>query len=139
MIEPSSRGRPCQWRSTQGGVLADPVSLGSTRKSWRHGRAAIRIAPILASHLGLHLTMASPQQRTLMPLRAAPAFSFWRGAAVCAEERPSSQAEIPSDSVLDFGELVTFEVVHRVTDEVVRVDAADLVDEDHCLLSVDLH
>jgi len=32
--------------------------------------------------------------------------------------------------VLDFGEFVVFEVVHRVTDDVVRVDAADLVDED---------
>jgi len=41
--------------------------------------------------------------------------------------------------VLDFGELVVFEVVHRVADEVVRVDAADLVDEEPGLLSVDLH
>ena len=98
-------------------------------------KAAIRIAPILASpHNGFASTTHSPAA-----LRAAPAFSFWRGAAVCAEERPTSQAEIPSDSVLDFGELVAFEVVHRVTDDVVRVNAADLIDEDPGLLSVDLH
>ncbi len=46
------------------------------------GRAAIGIAPILASRVGLHLTTAWPQQRILMPLCARrPAFSFWRGAA----------------------------------------------------------
>jgi len=52
---------------------------------------------------------------------------------------PTSQAEIPSDGVLDFGEFVVFEVVHRAADEAIRVDAADLVDEELGLLSVDLH
>ena len=92
-----------------------------------------------ASRLGLHLTTALASTHSHAALRAGPAFSFRRAAAVCAEERPTSQAEIPSDSVLDCGEFVAFEVVHRVTDEVVRVDAADLVDEEPGLLSVDLH
>lgn len=51
----------------------------------------------------------------------------------------SSQAEIPSDGVLDFGEFVAFEVVHRVADDVVGVDAADLVNKEPGLLSGDLH
>src|SRR5262249_33813547 len=50
----------------------------------------------------------------------------------------SSQAEVAGDGVLDFGELVAVEVVGRVADEVVGVDASDLVDEEPGLLAVDL-
>ena len=106
----------------------------TARASCNPGRADRRKPPGAPPHNGF----ASTTHSHAAP-RAVPAFSFWRGAAVGAEERPTSQAEIPSDSVLDLGELVAFEVVHRVTDDVVRVNAADLVDEDPGLLSVDLH
>jgi hypothetical protein len=48
------------------------------------------------------------------------------------------ETEIAGDSVFDLSEFVAFEVVHRVADDVVRVDAAYLVDEESRVLTVDL-
>jgi hypothetical protein len=48
------------------------------------------------------------------------------------------QTEVASDGVLDLCQFVTFEVVHGIPDNVVDVDAANLVDEEPGLASVDL-
>ncbi len=139
------RSRHCNGRRAASHGACLMAGLLATRQ-----RAGGQRCPVLGNH-GLRLPSASvarpngsgrnnPKRRKTPPtLERSPGTRTLAVARVRLAVRPGSQAEIPSDGALDFGELVSFEVVHRVTDDVVRVDAADLVDEDPGLQSVDLH